>query len=100
MGYKTLKDRRVSVTFEGYPWDHTLILQGILEAMQTMVDVTNLGKIDECVKRSHEGRQNINRTIEILKELLNDSIRHNEKEDSLYEELFDILRSDIQGWWN
>lgn len=99
MGYKTLKDRRVSVTFKDYPWDHTLILQGMLAAMEAMINTTSLGKPDECVIRSPKDQKNIARTVEVLRELIDGSFSYDE-EDKLYDELFDILKNDLRSWWN
>ncbi len=100
MTYKRLKDRRVSVNFKGYPWDHSLIIEAIHSALTALTEVGRMGKDDEGVIRSPQAKGKINRTLELLDKLRGETIISWEEEDRLYDELFLLLEHNMRHWWN
>lgn len=92
--------RKVSFTVTGYPWDYTLILKAMHQALVVLREQGSLGTYDESVIRSVESRSRISKAIDLLALLSSEEFLRDDEENNAFDELFDILRKDLRGWWN
>lgn len=92
--------RKVTITVTGYPWDYTLILKAMHSALSTLRDVGGIGTYDEVVIRTAEERLRIGKAIDLLGKISSDEFSRHDEEDKSFDELMNILREDLRGWWN